>query len=293
MMTRILSTMLILVMLCSCDSNVDRKTLTVDEVAYTALKSMKEKDKVAFLALFDPGIVAKSSEGQIDSTFQVYSNLLSNYDLPNFDSWKSDRFFWQLDTVNRIIATGLPLVNSKNTPVDYVFEMWYSTAGMLTGITVHKIADPENLPEDHYPPNEQVFNYSFDSLQSIRVYSLPGINSNTQFSKSVTYNSSEFNEEIKSDFGELISDLNKSEIIGSKKINSNQSTSNDLKAVIFVFADRNRYRNVYLISNNIPGRELELNTFYVTNATYAYQVGAIDSTHLKEDIDLLVAKYLK
>ena len=292
-MKRALLLLSIIGILVSCNSEVKKDNVSIEEIGFNVLKSIKENDKQGFLALFDQKVLAQTPPDQIDTAFNFYKNLLADYDFPTVDVWKKEKFFCQVDTVKRIVAIGLPLINATNSKVDFIFELQFSSENQLTGINLNKTADPEVLPDSHFPPKEDEFNYSFDSLLSIKLYSLPGLNSNPQLSKYIAYERTEFTSEIKSDFGKILTDLNQSAIIGSEKTISQQPNSNDLKAVIFIFRDNGKERSLFLISNEIDEHPLDIHTFYVTNATYAYHVNDSCTALLKEDISVLVGKYVK
>lgn len=281
-------------LLISCGSEkVETQPLTIDEIAYNAIKSMKENNVERFVSLFDSAIVKQAPAGQFDEAFATYASILNDYDLPAFNVWKDNRFFWQIDTVKRILVLGLPLTNDKNTLPEYVFQMGYSSTNKLIGINVNKTQNAQDMPDSKFPPKEDAFNYSFDSLLSIRLYYLPGLNSDVRLSKSISIVKADFTSETFTDFGALLADLNKSEITGADKVNSQQPTSNDLKGIAMVFKDKGTERSVFLISNNIAERELEINIFYITNATYSYQVSDDSRDQLKEDIGALIEKYIK
>jgi hypothetical protein len=292
-MKRALLLISIIGILVSCGSQEPEEVSSIDEIGFNVLRSIKENSKENFLAAFDKTVLSQTPQAQLDTAFEFYKNVLAEYDFPSIDTWKNDRFFCQVDSIKRIVAIGLPLTNATNSKVDFIFELQFSSDNLLTGITLNKTADPQVMPDSHFPPKEDKFNYSFDSLLSIRLYSLPGLNSNPQLSKSVAYERSEFTSEIKSDFGQILADLNQSAIVGAEKTISQQPTSNNLKAVIFIFKDKDKERSLFLISNEIEERPLEINAFYVTNATYAYDVNDSCTTRLKEDISVLVGKYVK
>lgn len=283
----------IISILFSCNSQTENKQKSIDEIGFSALNSIKNNDKQKLYELFDQDILSLTSQSKFDSAFEFYKTIIDKYDFPEFESWKKDRFFYQIDTITKTLAIGLPLNNVNNSTVDYVFEMQFSSKNKIVGIRVNKVPEAGFMPDSEFTPKEEKFNYSFDSLLSIRLYCLPGLNSNPKLSRSIAFNNMEFNNEIKNDFGDLLSKLNKSQILGVRKTTSEQLTTNDLKAIIFLFKDNGKERSLYLISNNIKNRPFEIHVFYVVNATYAYQVNDDNIIQLKSDISSLILKYIK
>lgn len=276
----------------SCDSPQQPEHITVDELGYNLLSSLKNNNKKAFLELFDAAVLAQTSQGKMDTAFTFYKSAIDIYELPAFDVWKKERFAFNSDTTNHVLIMALPIIFPRDGKPDYVIELHLSPENRIIGISLNKMPDASQMPDDHFPDIQNAFNYSFDSLESIKLYYLPGINSDPKLSKYQLFGKNEFNDTVKADFNSLFSHLNASSILSSEKIVSQQPNSNDLKAVIFVYRINGRERNLFLISNNFQENSLAIDDFYVTNATRSYTINEDDRIQLTSDIAKLIDKYI-
>jgi hypothetical protein len=277
----------------ACNTSGTTEEKSIDEIGFSVLYAIKNNDKQQFLELFDPTVLANTPQDKLDTAFEFYKTVLNDYDFPTFDAWTKNRPGWQIDTVRRVFAIALPLMNINQGKVDFIFEMQYSSENKIMGIALNKTADPSQMPEGAFPLKEEAFDYSFNNLESIRLYYLPGLNSDPQLSQSRTFSSAEFNDTIRNDFGNILNHLNASSIVNAEKTVSQQKNSKDLKAVIFAFNDNGRERNLFLVSNYFTEKSLTIDVFYTTNAAYTYQVNDSNAAQLTTDINELMEKYLK
>ncbi len=292
-MKTVIYTVLLLGLL-SCSDPPVQKT-SVDKLTYELCLSLKQNDKEKFKSYFDPNVLNSVSAGEFDYVFNNAVAVANKYELPSFELWKQNRIFFENDSVNKIIRMGLPFIRKATTanPESY-FKIGYNLDQQFTGLNLQNITTPENMPDRMFPNKKDRFEFAEKDLVSIRLYFLPGQNSNAQNSKSVEFKEQELTANIKTDFNKVLNFLNSAEIVSAEKgAVHEQTNTNDLKAIMFKFRDGNEVLSLSILNPTKLDKYVEVNTFYIINAAILYQLTTKDKSGVQKLLDEFVSKYVK
>jgi hypothetical protein len=270
------------------------ETVTLDKLTYDVCKSLKNNDKETFKTYFDANSINSVSTSQFDYVFNNAAAIASKYDLPTYEIWKKERTFFNNDTIKKIIRVGLPFIaKATSAAPEYYFMLSYDQQ-ILVSFNLQKTTTFENMPDRMFPNKKEKFEFVSEDLVKIKIYSLPGQNSDAENAKTVELEKNHLTNEIKNEFSIFLNQLNSSEIISSDKGSvKEQTNTNDLKAVVFTFKDGNDFLTLSVVNPAQQHKFVEVITFYSLNAAIIYQISDKDKAKINSLLDQFTSKYLK
>jgi len=277
----------------SCNESAEKK-VPIDKITYEMCVSLKQNDKEKFKSYFDVSTLNGLSISEFDYVFNNAVAVANKYELPSFELWKENWIFFENDSVNNIVRVGLPFIRKPTTanPESY-FKISYNAEQKFIGFTLQNVTS-DNLPDRMFPNKKDKFEFSENDLVDIRIYFLPGQNSEAKQSKSMEFKETELNTQIKADFKKILELINSAEIISAEKgAVHEQTNTNDLKAIVFKFKDGNEVLTLSVLNPTKLDKYVEVNTFYVINAAILYQLSDRDKTEIQEQLNQFVSKYIK
>lgn len=300
-MLKNISLLLITILLISsCSSDSMDQNMSKEEVAYSAMLAIKNNDRKSLNSLIDKDILSNTPDSVINQMASASKIILDQYPFPSIESWKKLHLFCQLDSLKNTLSIGIPLSPKATESADYIFEIMFSKANKITAMKIVAIPSAEQLPSSEFPTKEEKFNFTFDSLISIRLYYLPKNTTNPEASKSIEFKTENLTSEHKIDFQSILSTLNNSEIIGVTITTDHLQPTHELQAISFSYKDgiyddtkRQRTKNLFILCNYNSEKNIEIRIFNVINATYLYKLTNSDYGKLKPLIDSSFEKYLK
>jgi len=280
--------------LCSCNEPTVEK-IPIDKLVYDLCVSLKQKDINKFKSYFDLTTINGTSESQFNYVFNNAVANVSNYELPSFEIWKKNWIFFENDSINHIVRVGLPFIRKATTatPESYL-KISYNVDGKFSGLVLQNVTTFNELPDRMFPNKKEKFEFSVDNVIKIRLYFLPGQNTDSEYSKSIEFKEDGLTENIKLDFRKILDVLNSTKIIsGDKGAIHEQTNTNDLKAVLFDFKDGNDVLNLSVLNATKLDKYVEVNTFYTMNAAIIYQLSETDKSKIQKLLDQFISKYTK
>jgi hypothetical protein len=284
----------------SCCTETEKQNDSVEEIGFNALQAIKNNDRQSLYKLFDQDLLANTPESSLDEIVIESKKILDQYPFPKWEDWKKNRLLCKFDTSNLVLTIGVPLSPPAKGSVDHLFNIKFSSSDKITSINISQIPGANYMPDSEFPKKEEKFNYTFDSLISIRLYYLPGNSISPDSSKSIEFKGKELSLKLQQDFESVLATLNSSKINSTTKTTEHLQPTNELKALIFRYRDgvyldskQKREKSVFLISNENVENTFEVRNFNVLNATYLYQLSDKDNKALKKQIDTYFKKYIK
>lgn len=277
----------------SCNDATKDK-VPIDKLVYDMCVSLKQNDKETFKSYFDAGSLNSVSAGEFDYVFNNAVSVANKYELPSYELWKGNWIFFENDSVNSLIRVGLPFIRKATTtnPEAY-FKISYNAEQKFTGLALQNVTS-DNLPDRMFPNKKDKFDFSENDLISIRIYFLPGQNSEANQSRSAEFKEQDLTPQIKADFKKVLDYINSSTIVSAKKGTVHEQTNtNDLKAINFKFRDGNEVLTLSVLNPTKADKYVEVNTFYLINAAILYQLSDKDKLEIQKLLDEFVSKYIK
>lgn len=282
----------LLALIISCNDTAEK--IPMEKLAYDFCSSLKLKDKQKYTTYFSSESINSASIGQFDYVYNNAAAIVSKYELPSFEYWKTNRIFYQNDSANNRIRIGLPFIGgpTSTTPESY-FLIGYDNEQKFTGFNIQNVTTYKDLPDRMFPNKKEKFDFSEHDLISVRIYFLPGQNTEVNKSKSVEFKENELTASIKSDFKNVIDVINSSKIESAEKgAIQEQSNTNDLKAIVFHIKDGNEVLTLSVLNPTQLEKYIEVNTFYTTNAAILYQLSEKNKSEIQKLLDTFVIKYI-
>lgn len=267
----------------------------MEKLAYDFCSSLKHKDKGKYTTYFSSDAINGCSVSEFDYVYNNAVAIVNKYELPSFEYWKKNRIFYQFDSVNNRIRIGLPFVGGATLPrPESYFLIAYDAEQKFTGFNIQNVTTYKDLPDRMFPNKKEKFDFSENDLISVRIYFLPGQNSDPSQSKSIDFKGGELTDNIKNDFKQVLDTINASTIEAAEKgAIQEQKNTNDLKAIVFDFKDGNEVLTLSVLNPTQLEKFIEVNTFYSTNAAILYQLSKKNKFEIQKLLNTFVIKYIK
>ena len=120
----------------------------IEKTAYDVCAALKKNDTAAFKTYFEANGFANMKETQFIKMFTEYRDVITKYNLPDYNTWKKKRIFFNNDSLFDAIRIGMPFYgdSASNAP-DYYFRIKYDLHAKIKGFTLTKVNNYQ-LPSD-------------------------------------------------------------------------------------------------------------------------------------------------